>query len=100
MDVETALRRHGFSCEQLLGLARRAAADALKRHGAFLDDERREELVSFMLVVGCRYATRFKPGHGIAIQTYLFRTMRRRYPDYLRSALGDTRSRGRGRRVP
>jgi hypothetical protein len=89
--VDEVLEQHGFSGRQLLGLARKAANDALRRHGAFLDDQRYDELVSYMLEVGCRYAPRYERGHGIAIQTYLYRTMRRRYTDCLRMTLGDTR---------
>ena len=100
MDAEAALRQHGFSGEQLLGLARQAASDALRRNGAFLDRDRREELDAYLAEVGARYAIRYDPSYGLAISTYLYRVMRRRYPDFLRTTLGDSRSRGRGRRVP
>lgn len=68
--------------------------------GAFLDRDRREELDSYLAEVGARYALRFDPSYGQAMSTYLYRVMRRRYPDFLRTTLGDNRSRGRGRRVP
>jgi hypothetical protein len=86
-----ALQEHGFTGEQLLGLARKAANDALRRHAAHLDQQRFEELADYLLEVGCRCALRYEPGHGIAIQTYLYRIMRRRYVDWLRLTLGDNR---------
>jgi hypothetical protein len=98
--VDSALRQHGLTGLQLLRLSRTAARDALARHGAYLSDERFDELSDFMLEIGCRYSLRFEPGHGIAIQTYLYRIMRRRYPDWLRRTLGDSRYPGRTRRIP
>ena len=88
--ADAALREHGFSGEQLLGLARKAAQDALRRHGAHLDPDRFDDLADYMLEVGVRYAARYEPGHGIAIQTFLYRRMRIRYTDWLRLTLGDT----------
>lgn len=97
--AEQALREHGLTGEQLLSLSRRAATDALKRHGAFLDEHRFQELADYMLEVGVRYAARYETGHGIAIQTFLYRRMRIRYTDWLRLTFGDTRA-GRPSRVP
>lgn len=48
----------------------------------------------------CPLRAWFDPSYGQAMSTYLYRVMRRRYPDFLRTTLGDNRSRGRGRRVP
>ena len=100
MTAAEALEKHGFSGEALLGLSRKAAADALRRHGAFLDEHRFQELADYMLEVGVRYAPRFETGHGIAIQTYMYRVMRWRYPDWLRTTRGDTQTRGYTRRIP
>lgn len=97
-SADEALQRHGFTGTQLLGLARKAADDALRRHGAFLDEERFEDLTGYMLEVGCRYAPRFEPGHGIGISTFLYRRMRIRYTDWLRLTMGDTRYATSGRR--
>jgi hypothetical protein len=85
-----ALEQHGFSGAQLIGLSRKAAEDALRRHGGWLDDQGFDELADHMLEVGVRYAARYEQGHGIAIQTYLYRIMRRRYVDWIRHTLGDT----------
>lgn len=73
--------------------ARKAASDALRRHGAFLDEERFEDLTGYILEVGCRYAPRFEPGHGVGISTFVYRRMRIRYVDWLRQTMGDTRNR-------
>jgi hypothetical protein len=95
-----ALEAHGFSGEQLLKLSRKAADDALRRHGAHLDHDRFDELADYMLLVGVRYAARYEPGHGIAIQTFLYRRMRIRYTDWLRTTMGDSRWGHRSRRIP
>ena len=52
-----------------------------------------------MLIVGCRYAVRYEPGHGIAIPTLLYRRMRQRYVDWMRATIGDTRSATTRRRI-
>jgi hypothetical protein len=55
--VDAALREHGFSGEHRLKLSRKAAEDALRRAGAFLDQDRFEELADFLLEVGGRCRT-------------------------------------------
>jgi hypothetical protein len=94
-----ALLEHGLTGEQLLGLSRKAASDALRRKGAFLDPDRFDDLASYMLEVGVRYAARYEPGHGIGISTFLYRRMRSRYVDWCRATLGDTRNVS-NRRIP
>jgi hypothetical protein len=94
------MQHHGFTGEALFSLSRRAAHDALKKHGAYLDEQRFEELADYMLEVGVRYAARYEPGHGIAIGTFLYRRMRIRYIDWLRLTLGDTRGKTPSRRHP
>jgi hypothetical protein len=88
-----ALEEHGFTGEQLLGLSRKAAGDALRRHAAFLDQDRFDDLADYMLMVGVKYAARFEPGHGIGMSTFLYRRMRMRYVDWIRTTLGDSRNR-------
>ena len=95
-----ALEEHGFSGEQLIRLSRKAAHDALRRHGAFLDEDRFDDLADFLLEVGVRYAVRYERGHGISIVTFLYRRMRIRYTDWVRFTMGDSRHGGRNRRVP
>jgi hypothetical protein len=56
-----ALEEHGLTGEALLGLSRKAAHDALRKRGAFLDEQRFEELADYMLEVGVRHAARFEP---------------------------------------
>jgi len=36
-DIETALEAHGLNGDRLLSLARKAASDALRKKGAYLD---------------------------------------------------------------
>ena len=86
-----ALQEHGFTGEQLLNLSRKAADEALRRKGAFLDEHRFEELADYMLEVGVKYAARYEPGHAIGMSTFLSRRMRIRYVDWLRATLGDSR---------
>ena len=93
-SIEETLQRHGMNGDQLFRLARKAADDALRRHGAFLEQERFEELVSYMLEIGCRYIPRFETGHHIALSTFLYRRMRIRYTDWIRTTLGDSRHPG------
>ncbi len=95
-----ALEEHGFSGEALIKLSRKAANDALRRHGAFLDEDRFDDLADFLLEVGVRYAVRYEQGHGISIVTFLYRRMRIRYTDWVRVTMGDSRHGGRNRRVP
>ena len=90
MTAAEALETHGLSGDQLMKLSRKAAGDALRRHGAFLDQQRFDDLADFMLEVGVRCAARYEPGQGIAIQTFLYRRMRIRYTDWLRMTRGDT----------
>ena len=47
-----ALEEHGFTGEQLLKLSRKAAQDALRRRGAFLDQQRFDNLADYLLEVG------------------------------------------------
>ena len=91
-----ALQEHGLSGEALHGLSRKAATDALRRHGAFLEQDRFEQLADYMLEVGVKYAARYEPGHGIGMSTFLYRRMRIRYVDWLRVTLGDSRLQARG----
>ena len=86
-----ALEEYGFSGEQLIGLSRKAANDALRRHSAYLDQHRFDELADYMLLVGVSYCTRYETGHGIGFSTFLYRRMRIRYTDWLRTTVGDSR---------
>jgi hypothetical protein len=86
-----ALQDHGLTGEQLLGLSRKAASDALRRKGAFLDPGRFEDLADYMLEVGVKHAASYEPGHGLSLVTFLYRRMRIRYVDWCRSTLGDSR---------
>jgi hypothetical protein len=91
-----ALDEHGFTGEQLLKLSRKAASDALRRAGAHVDPDRFEDLASYMLEVGVKYAASYETGHGIGISTFLYRRMRIRYVDWCRFTLGDSRNPGHG----
>ena len=89
--AQEALQEHGLTGEQLLGLSRKAATDAVRRKGAFLDEHHFEDLADYMLEVAVRYAPRFELGHGIGMSTFLYRRMRIRFIDWLRVTLGDSR---------
>jgi hypothetical protein len=91
-NAAEALQEQGLSGEALLKLSRKAAADALRRKGAFLDEHRFQELADYMLEVGVKYAARYETGHGIGISTFLYRRMRIRYVDWIRTTLGDNRN--------
>ena len=78
-----ALQEHGFTGKQLLNLSRKAADNALRRKGAFLDEHRFQDLADYMLEVGVKYAARYEPGHGTGMSMFLHRRMRIRYVDSL-----------------
>ncbi len=82
-----ALQEHGLTGEQLLNLSRKAATDALRRRGAFLDEHRFEELSDYMLEVGVKYAARYEPGHGTGMSTFLHRRMRIRHVEGIAPSL-------------
>jgi hypothetical protein len=63
-----ALEQHGFTGEALLKLSRKAAHDALRRRGSFLDQDRFDDLADYLLEVGVQYAVSYQPGHGIYVQ--------------------------------
>jgi hypothetical protein len=100
LTAAQALEQHGFTGEQLLKLSRKAAQDALRKRGAFLDQDRFDELADYMLEIGVRYAARYEPGHGIGMSTFLYRRMRIRYIDWIRITLGNSRLEGRSTRFP
>ncbi len=77
----------------LRGLAAKAAHDALRRNGGFLDDDRREDLISYLVVVGLTARAKYDPGYGQAETTFLYRLMRVRVVDWYRQTLGDSRFR-------
>jgi hypothetical protein len=88
------LEEHGFTGERLLRLARRIANDWLRRSGGFLDDERMDDLVGFLVLQGCRAATRYDPervqrsygsGGGDPFASYLADIMQVRVTDWYRS---------------
>ena len=62
--AEQVLEAHNFGGDRLLRLARRIAADELRRRGAFLDHERLDDLVGFLVVQGCRAAVGYDRSAG------------------------------------
>ena len=56
-----ALAERGFTGDRLLRLARKIANDELGRRGAFLDQSRFEDLVSFLTLAGANAALRYDP---------------------------------------
>jgi hypothetical protein len=105
------LAEHGFSGDRLLKLARRIALDELRRRGGFLDEERMEDLVGFLVLHACRAALRYDPerrqaryGSGGAdpFASYVADVMALRVTDWYRSKAegnGDRRHGSDGRIV-
>lgn len=99
---ELALLRHGFTVDRLMKLSRKIAADALRMRGATLQD-RFEDLVSRLQLVGLQAAIRYDPGHhhtsygrngGEPFASYVADLMEKRVDDYFRSkaeGFGDRR---------
>jgi hypothetical protein len=89
------LEAHGFAGDRLLRLARRIAADELRRRGAFLDHDRLEDLVSFLCLHGVRAAVRYDPerrqvkygqnGGRDTFSSYIADVMCHRVTDWYRS---------------
>lgn len=69
----------------------------MRRLHMHLEDDRLDDLISFLVVVGLRAHARFDPAVGQAETTYLYRRMRPRVIDWLRQELGDARPMGGGR---
>ena len=89
--VEEALAAGGLTPLGLIKLTRKAAGDALRRHNAFLDDARFDDLCSYLLELGCKYAVKYDPEYGQSLSTWVYRIQRRRYIDWVRMTLGDNR---------
>ena len=99
---ELALGRHGFTTDRLIRLARKIANDALRLRGATLQD-RLDDLVSRLTIVGLEAAFRFDPERemksygsrgGDPFESYVSDIMGKRVDDYFRSkaeGFGDRR---------
>lgn len=99
---ELALRRHGFTAERLMRLARKVASDGVRLRGATLGD-RFDDLVSRLQMVGLQAALRYDPNRehhsygrngGDPFQSYVADLMGKRIDDYFRSkseGFGDRR---------
>jgi len=90
---ELALRRHGFTTERLMHLARKVAADGLHRRGAVLGD-RLDDLVSRLMIVGLQATMRYDPERehmaygrngGDPYASYIADVMDKRIDDHFRS---------------
>lgn len=110
MNADEALAAHGFDGARLMRLAHRVAHDWLTRHGATVGDKR-EDLVSFLVVHGCRAAVRFDTTRnhstygsngGDAFASYIADIMEHRCTDWYRSkaeGFGDSRYNNHNRLV-
>jgi DNA-directed RNA polymerase specialized sigma24 family protein len=65
-------------------LARRALEDALRASGAHLRAHEHADAVAFLIAECWRISIDFDPSRGLSFSTYAFRTLRRRYVDFLR----------------
>lgn len=90
---DLALRRHGFTTERLMHLARKVAADGCRKRGAALGD-RFDDLVSRLQLAGLQAALRYDPerehrGYGTnggdPFTSYVADVMDRRIDDHFRS---------------
>ncbi len=90
---ELALRRHGFTTERLMHLARKVAADGIRRRGAALGD-RFDDLVSRLQIAGLQAALRYDPERehmaygrngGDPFASYVADVMDKRIDDHFRS---------------
>jgi hypothetical protein len=107
---ELALRRHGFTSERLMRLARKVASDGVRRRGATLGD-RFDDLVSRLQMVGLQAALRYDPERehlsygrngGEPFSSYVSDLMDKRIDDHFRSkseGFGDRRYGNDGRVV-
>ena len=95
-SAELALRRHGFTGERLLNLARAVANSELRRKQSTLGD-RYDDLVSWLSEVGLKGAITYDPtrhGDDYTFSSYLWDIMERRVPDFYRrkgEGFGDRR---------
>ncbi len=99
---ELALRRHGFTTDRLMRLARKIANDGTRLRGSTLQD-RFDDLVSRLTIVGLEAAFRFNPERemksygsrgGDPFESYVSDIMGKRVDDYFRSkseGFGDRR---------
>ena len=90
---ELALRRHGFTTNRLMTLARTVAADGVQRRGAALGD-RFDDLVSRLTIAGLQAALRYDPERehmaygrngGDPFASYVSDIMDKRIDDHFRS---------------
>lgn len=90
---ELALRRHGFTTNRLMTLARTVAADGVQRRGAALGD-RFDDLVSRLTIAGLQAALRYDPERehmaygrngGDPFASYVADIMDKRIDDHFRS---------------
>jgi len=90
---ELALRRHGFTTDRLMHLARKVAADGIRRRGAALGD-RFDDLVSRLTIAGLQAALRYDPERehmaygrngGDPFASYVADIMDKRIDDHFRS---------------
>lgn len=90
---ELALRRHGFTTERLMHLARKVAADGCRLRGAALGDKF-DDLVSRLTKAGLEATLRYDPAHehakygtngGDPFTSYIADIMAMRIDDHFRS---------------
>lgn len=91
-----ALAAHGFDGDKLIAYASTIARREMTRTGSTLGD-RHEDLVMYLVEVGCRTATRYNPSKSSTSYTfdsYIYDVMARRVTDFYRrksEGFGDRR---------
>lgn len=78
---------------------RHALEDELRYRGASLDADRYNDCLAYLGLVLCVLPKRYDPTKGLSFRTYAYRTLRRRYTDFLRKTRGDSRYGNAGREV-
>lgn len=102
--VESAMLEHSVSAATLRGLARKAAVDYYTSSGGSIGGDLLERAIAFVLVPGMQALVSFDSGlsGGVSATTFVYRRMRLRMTDFLRSkaeGFGDSRSGSDGRIV-
>jgi hypothetical protein len=74
-----------YDVDDVEKLARRALADSLRTRGAHLRPDELDDAVAFLVAEAWELSRIFDPDRGSSFSTFLYRRLRLRYVDWLRS---------------
>jgi DNA-directed RNA polymerase specialized sigma24 family protein len=78
--------------EDVEALACKALDDTLRKGGAYLRPDQRDDCLAFLLATAWELSERWEPGRGgVSFATYCYRTLRLRVVDWHRQEYGRTR---------